>query len=253
MEVLSYAQHYNDDGLIVSELEKGRKIFEGRKNNDYDAVALCLLRMAAEKAAEGKTKEAVFLIADMFATMISDEHLIGVLQSAPIVSGDSLSANMLNAVFSLYGGNYEDGVAYAERIIRRRQCKEALFVKSRCLAMLGRYGEAAAVNVELIKLMDKDVDVKILFAVSTVNEAIGEPGLGIMQCVIKIFLRYTPAILKLRAMMRAKGRKLEAEAADSLVDAFNGSADADAFAAVLTEADNGQRDDLINIILKQAF
>ncbi len=250
-EVLSYAEHYNDEELIASELEKGRQIYESMKQNDFDAVVLCLLHMVAAKTMDGKTKEAIYLLGDMFATMISDERMMNVLDKAPIANEDTLTGNMLNAVLSLYSGRYEDAIAYADRILLRKQCKEALFVKARSLAMLEQYAEADALHVKLLEAIGDAVDTKIYFAVSTVNDKIGDPGLGIMQSIIKHHPQYTTAILKLRMMMQAKDLKLETQEDNALVDAFN--TDGSDFTALLSDADNDLRKEFIKIVLKQAF
>lgn len=252
-EVLSYATHYNDEQLIASELEKGRQIYKSMKCKDYDTIASALLRLAVSKTLEGNEKEAIYLIGDMFASMISDEHMMNTLDAAPLIKQDTLTANMINAVFSLYSGKYEDGIAYADRILQHKQCKEALFVKARCLAMLGQYAEADALHVMLANIIGKDIDAKIYFAVATVNEQIGDPGLGIIQSIIKIHPHYVTAILKLREMMQKKELELETQETNVLVDAFNGNMEETAFTTLLSEADNELRKSFINIILKQAF
>lgn len=252
-EVLSYAEHYNDDQVIASELEKGRSLYEAVKRKDNDTAALGLLRMSADKAKEGKVKEAVYLLGDMFSAMISDEHLLNSLKEPPIVSKDTLAANMLNAAFSLYAGKYADGIVYADRVLRYRSCKEILFVKARCLAALGKYVEADETHVEMTKILGSHVDAKIYFAVATVNELIGDPGLGIMQTLVKMFPYYIPAILKLRMMMQAKGLKLETKETNGLVEVFNGNLSSSDFKDRLSKADKEQRKDFTNIILKQAF
>ena len=253
-EVLLYAEHYNDDQLIADELKKGRQLYESLKHNDHDAITLSLLRMAVDKASDGKEKEAIYLIGDMFAAMISDEHMVGVLESLPVISGDTITANMLNAVFSLYSGRYEQAIAYADLILQHRQCKEAMFVKARCLAISGRYAEADAIHVKLTELIGKTFDAKVYLAVATVNEQIGDPGLGIMQAVIHLLPDYLPAILRLRMMMQAKGIMLETkEEANDLTDAFNSKKDTSVFSALLDAADKEQRADRISVILNQAF
>ncbi len=253
-EVIAYAQHFNDNDIIEKEIEKGRQVFEGRKNNDFDAVALTLLHMAVAKAHEGMVKEAIYIIADMFSTMISDEHMMNVIENVPKVVDNSLTGNMLNAVFCLYGSKYEDGIMFADRILAQKQCKEAMFVKARCLAMLGRYSDADAIHVELCNMMEKSVDVKIYFAVSVVNEQIGDPGLGIMQTIIKLFPDYIPAIIKLRCMLKTKNAILQKqEETNSLVDMFNSEKSDDDLIAVLSNSEYEIKREFINIILKQAF
>ncbi len=252
-EVLSYAEHYNDEQVIASELEKGRNLYEAIKHKDNDTAALGLLRMSANKAKDGKVKDAVYLLGDMFSAMISDEHMLNSLKEPPIVSKDTLAGNMLNATFSLYSGKYVDGIIYADRIVRQRPCMEALFVKARCLAALGKYAEADKTHTEMAEILGNQADAKIYFAVATVNELIGDPGLGIMQSLVKMFPYYMPAILKLRMMMQAKDLKLEAKENSELVDAFNSDAPTADFKDKLSKSDKKQHKNFINIILKQAF
>ena len=252
-EVLSYAEHYNDEQVIASELEKGRNLYEAIKHKDNDTAALGLLRMSANKAKDGKVKDAVYLLGDMFSAMISDEHMLNSLKEPPIVSKDTLAGNMLNATFSLYSGKYVDGIIYADRIVRQRPCMEALFVKARCLAALGKYAEADKTHAEMAEILGNQADAKIYFAVATVNELIGDPGLGIMQSLVKMFPYYMPAILKLRMMMQAKDLKLEAKENSELVDAFNSDAPTADFKDKLSKSDKKQHKNFINIILKQAF
>lgn len=252
-EVLSYAEHFNDVQVIASELEKGRNLYEVIKRKDNDAATLRLLHMSTDKAKEGKIKEAIYLLGDMFSAMISDEHLLNSLEEPPIVSKDTLASNMLNAVFSLYGGKYADGIAYADRILQHRQCMETLFVKARCLAALGKYTEADKTHTMMAEILGNHVDAKIYFAVATVNELIGDPGLGIMQTLVKMFPYYMPGILKLRMMMQAKGLKLATKETNELVEVFNGEDPSFDFKERLSKADKEQRKNFINIILKQAF
>jgi len=252
-EVISYSQNYNDDELIGCELEKGKQIYEYVKNSDYDAASLGLLRMTAAAAKNGNTKQAKYLLDEMFATMISDEHLMGALDDAPTISDDSTEANLLNAVFSLYCGKYDDGIAYADRILAREESKDALFVKSRCLAMMQRYSDADATNVELLELVGNDFDRRAYFETATINEIIGDPGLGVVQAIVKQVPRYTTALLKLRSMMKAKHMKLRSEEQNSLADTFNNdAADAD-FLAQLKEADRTVKMEFFAIVFKQTF
>ena len=105
----------------------------------------------------------------------------------------------------------------------------------------------------MAEILGSRVDAKIYFAVATVNELIGDPGLGIMQTLVKMFPHYMPAILKLRMMMQAKGMKLEAKENNELVEAFNSDATTSDCKDRLSKADKKQHKDFINIILKQAF
>ena len=107
--------------------------------------------------------------------------------------------------------------------------------------------------MEMTKRLGSHVDAKIYFAVATVNELIGDPGLGIMQMLVKMFPYYVPAILKLRVMMQAKGLKLETIETNELVEVFNENVSSSDFKDRLSKADKEQRKNFTNIILKQAF
>lgn len=253
-EVLSYAANYNDDDLIKGEIEKGKQVYESLKKKDYDAASLCLLRMAMTCTKDRKYKEAIYLLRSMFDTMISDEHMMNTLEKAPIVENDNtITSNILNAVFSLYSGEYEKGIMFANRILEVKQCKEALFVKSRCLAMLGKYSEADSVNVVLAERMSKAYDAKVYFTVATVNKQIGDPYLSTIQNVIHHFPHYTTAIVKLRAMMHSDNIPLLTQDSNVLVDAFNGGIDEESFVALLTETDENTKKAFVKVITKQAF
>lgn len=253
-EVLSYAANYNDEDMIMREIEKGKQVYEGLKKKDYDAVSLCLLHMVVTYTKDCKYKEAVYLLKSMFDTMISDEHMMNTIEKAPIVENENtISSNILNAVFSLYSGEYERGIMFANRILEVKQCKEALFVKSRCLAMLERYSEADSANVILAERMGKAYDAKVYFSVAIVNKQIGESHLSIIQNVIQHFPHYTAAIVKLREMMRSNDMSLVKQETNMLVDAFNGEADEMEFIALLKEADENTRRAFVKVIVKQAF
>ncbi len=252
-EVLSYAKSYNDNDLIEKEIEKGRKIYQALKNNDYDGVCECLLHMIATKVVDEKYKEAIYLLADMFDTMISDEHLMNKLKELPLITEDSITCNMLNAVLCLYSGRYAKGIHYVDRILSQKTCKEALFVKARCEALLGNYSAADELHIKLSGLIGNDIDVKIYYAVAVVNERIGDPGLGIMQSVIKIHPDYMPAIIKLRCLMMDRNTELTMFENNKLAVLFNKIVEDEEFIKAYKEEDTETRKDFINIILKQAF
>lgn len=73
------------------------------------------------------------------------------------------------------------------QIVLPHQCQEALYVKSRCLARLGRYEEADAVNVMMGDVFDMSTpDCKVLYMIAMLNELhIGDNGLNLMQELIK--------------------------------------------------------------------
>lgn len=252
-EVLRFADHFNDDALIENELEKGRQIFKSLADNDFDAVAQGLLNMAVKKVRENKVREAIYLIGDFFNVLISDEHLMNSITDAPILCEDNITCNMINAVFSLYSGMYEDGIKYADKVIALRLCKEATFVKARCYAMLGNNSEADALHVQLSNIIGKDADLKVYYAVSMLNEKIGDPGLGILQTVFKVQPKYITCLKSLRKLMHQKNIKLTANDENELMNQFNSEITDDEFISIYTKKDDREQRIFNKIVLNQAF
>lgn len=252
-EVLRFADHFNDDALIENELEKGRQIFKSLADNDFDAVAQGLLNMAVKKVRENKVREAIYLIGDFFNVLISDEHLMNSITDAPILCEDNITCNMINAVFSLYSGMYENGIKYADKVIALRLCKEATFVKARCYAMLGNNSEADALHVQLSNIIGKDADLKVYYAVSMLNEIIGDPGLGILQTVFNVQPKYMTCLKSLRKLMHQKNIKLTANDENELMNQFNSEITDDEFISIYTQKDDREQRIFNKIVLNQAF
>lgn len=252
-EVLRFADHFNDDALIENELEKGRQIFKSLADNDFDAVAQGLLNMAVKKVRENKVREAIYLIGDFFNVLISDEHLMNSITDAPILCEDNITCNMINAVFSLYSGMYENGIKYADKVIALRLCKEATFVKARCYAMLGNNSEADVLHVQLSNIIGKDADLKVYYAVSMLNEIIGDPGLGILQTVFNVQPKYMTCLKSLRKLMHQKNIKLTANDENELMNQFNSEITDDEFISIYTQKDDREQRIFNKIVLNQAF
>ncbi|NYI49040.1 ATP-dependent DNA helicase [Macellibacteroides fermentans] len=252
-EVQRFANQFNNEALIQNELEKGKQIFKFLSEHDYDSVALELLNMSLNKVREGKIKEAIYLIGDMFNIMISDEHMLNILTDIPYLKEDCITCNMLNAVFSLYSGNYNDGIKYADRIISIHQSKEIIYVKARCLALLGKYQDADVIHIQLGDIIGKDVDLKVYYAIAVVNEAIGDPGLGIMQTVFKVQPKYLTSLKTLRKLMKDKKINLFYNNTNELVDLFNSDVSKNGFIEAYIKKDDKEKKEFNKIVLNQAF
>lgn len=252
-EVLSFAVHFNNETLIKNELEKGKQIFKSLSIDDYDSVAQELLNMSVSRVNECKINEAIYLIGDMFNIMISDEHMMNSLTDVPMLKEDSITCNMLNAVFTLYSGKYNESIEYADRIISTRQCKEAIFIKARCLTMLGKYLEADINHVRLSEIIGKDVDLKIFYVVAIVNEIIGDPCLGIIQTLFKIQPKYLKSLKLLRKLMYNKQIKISCNDEKELVGFFNSNISDDSFIQVYNQKDNKEREEFNKIVFNQIF
>ena len=228
-EVLSYASSYNDEKVINSEIESGKAVYQLLAHNDYDEAAKQYLMLVQKKAVAGDIKEAMQQAKRFLDTVICDEELFGSIDEVPteLMAADHWAPKFLVALLSLYAGEYEQALAYADSVLAQHQCQEALYVKSRCLAKLERYQEADAVNV----LMGDVFDV--------LNEMhIGDPGLNLMQELIKARPKYDKGILSLRLLMKRKGLSLVKTSDDprELVDDFNSDIANEEFAQKLATA-----------------
>ena len=93
------------------------------------------------------------------------------------------------------------------------------------MAKMERYQEADAVNVLMGDVFDMSTpDAKVLYSIAMLNELhIGDPGLNLMQELIKARPKYNKGILSLRYLMKRKGLVLVKTSDDprELVDYFN--------------------------------
>ena len=210
-EILAYSNGFNDTTEINNEIESGKAAFEALKSNDYDAAAQAYLLLVHKKASEGDIREALQQSKRFLDTVIDDEHLYGkipLLDDMP--HGAHWTAQFLSALLSLYVNKFESTLTHINNVLNVHQCLEALYVKSRSLAKLGRYEEADEVNSQLSELFEMSTpDAKILYMVATINELlIGDSGIDMMCKLVDIRPKYDNAIVSLRELMRKKGLKL---------------------------------------------
>lgn len=241
-EVLQYASGYNDELVISNEIESGKAVYVALSHHDYDHAAQQYLLLVQKKALEGDVKEAMQQTKRFLDTMIDDEELYGSISEIPVqlMESNHWAPRFLVALLSLYTGNYEQALTYVDSVLAQHQCQEALFVKSRCLAKLGRYAEADAVNVLLSESLDMaSLDAKVVYMIAMLNELhIGDPGLDLMQLLIAARPKYQKAILSLRMLMKRKGLSLVKTSNEprELVDEFNSDMAGETFAERLSVA-----------------
>ncbi len=241
-EVLAYANGYNDEQVINSEIESGKAVYQLLSHHDYDEAAKQYLLLVQKKAQAGDIKEAMQQAKRFLDTVICDDELFGCVDEVPasLKEAGHWAPKFLVALLSLYAGEYEQSLVYADSVLAQHQCQEALYVKSRCLAKLERYSEADAVNVLMGDLFDMSTpDAKVLYSIAMLNELhIGDPGLNLMQELIKVKPKYDRAILSLRYLMKRKGLVLIKTSDDSreMVEDFNSEMPKDEFAQKLRTA-----------------
>ena len=261
-EVLSYANGYNDEQVINSEIESGKAVYQLLAHYDYDEAAKRYLQLVQKKAAEGDIKEAMQQTKRFLDTIICDDALFGCINEIPaeLKAANHWAPKFLVALLSLYAGEYEQALEYVDSVLALHQCQEALYVKSRCLAKLERYAEADAVNVLMGDVFDMSTpDAKVLYSIAMLNELhIGDPGLNLMQQLIAVRPKYDKAILSLRFLMKRKGLMLvkTSDTSRELVDDFNSEIPEEEFAQKLKSAREKAPkavEYLLRLIKKQAF
>ena len=261
-EVLQYASGYNDEQVISNEIESGKAVYQLLAHNNYDEAAKQYLMLVQKKAANGDIKEAMQQAKRYLDTVICDDDLYGSIDIVPeeMMMADHWAPKFLVALLSLYSGKYEQALRCADSVLAQHQCQEALYVKSRCLTKLERYEEADAVNVQMGNVFDMSTpDAKVLYMIAMLNEKhIGDPGLNLMQELIKVRPKYNKGILSLRFLMKRKGLSLVKTSDDprELVDEFNSDITDKEFAQKLMVAREKAPkavEYLLRLIKKQVF
>lgn len=259
-EVLAFANGYNDEQTINNEIESGKAVFSLLQKNDYDEAAKQYLLLVHKKAQAGDIKEAMQQAKRFLDTLVCDEDLMGCIEDVPenLLSSNHWASYFLAGLLSLYAGKYEQALSLVEAVLESHECQEALFVKSRALAMLGRYKEADEVNVLMGDVFDMATpDAKVLYMIAMLNELhIGDPGLGLMQKLVEAKPKYDRGVLALRMLMKRHGIQLETLQESELIDAFNSDMSEEEFAALLkVERENEPKavSYLIRRIKKQEF
>ena len=261
-EVLAYASGYNNEQMINSEIESGKAVYHLLAHHDYDEASRQYLLLAQKKAETGDIKEAMQQAKRFLDTVICDEELFGCVSEVPasLMVADHWAPRFLVALLSLYAGKYEQALTNIDRVLDQHQCQEALYVKSRCLTKLERYQEADAINALMGEIFDMSTpDTKVLYSIAMLNELhIGDPGLNLMQELIKAKPKYDKGILSLRMLMKRKGLVLvkSSDEPRELVDDFNSDMTEDEFAEKLhTTREKAPKavDYLLRLIRRQEF
>ncbi len=228
-EVRAFANSFNDAELIHDELETGKLIYKHLVKKDYDNAAKACLRQAVNKARKGNFRNAALISKRMFDIMLDDKHLLGYTAKVNLLKECSMTCNFLNAVFCLYGDRYEEAIGYADLVLGKRQCLEAMFVKGRALYELNRYNEAYDMTFLMTTTAQeaeekKAIDKKLLLFEARINEKIGNPNMAVCQQLIKVCPESLNAFVLLRKEMQRIGKTLEVkedEEGASLVQALN--------------------------------
>ena len=261
-EILKYANSYNNEHAINSELESGKAVYQLLNQHDYDEAAKQYLLLVLKKANDGDIKEAMQQAKRFLDTVICDEKIYGCITKIPssLKGSDHWAPKFLIALLSLYARKYKQALEYVDSVLNIHQCQEALYVKSRCLAKMKRYKDAYIVTTLMENAFDISTpDCKVLYMTAMINEKhLGNPGLALMQQLIAVRPEYDNGIVAFRSLMKKRGNVLLQTTSETreLVDAFNSDMPEEIFKQRLSlTRDKSPKDAayLIRLIKKQLF
>lgn len=209
-EVRVFANSFNDIDMINDELETGKAIYQYLKEKDYNMAAKSCLNLVVNKIQNNDLRNAALIAKKMFDIMLDDSCMKGKTKDMKLLKDCSMTCNFLNAVICLYGNRYEEAIGYADMVLSRKVCLEAMFIKGRALYELRRNDEAYDVVYQIISISKdceekKAIDKKLLLFEARVNEQMGNSILAISQQLIKLCPEYMGAYL----MVRKEARRLE--------------------------------------------
>ena len=239
-EVTEFYKTLNDYAVIDDELEIGAAIKRHLDAKDFDGASRVCLNASIEKVHNGDMRNAALMLKKMYDVMLDDDCLLGMTGNEVLLNNETTTSNFINSVFCLYGNRFEEAVAYADKVLSRRSCPEAMFVKARALYALGRYDEAndAYFVLEMTSntKSSKIIDQKQYLFMAKLNEKLGNSNVEICKKLIKL----CPECVSAYAIMRREAIKEGKQINDNgdLYEIFNDTSVSDEeFVAKLSQAD----------------
>ena len=245
-EVRAFANSFNDATMIDDEIEIGKMVYKHLAKKEYDLAAKVCLDLTVAKAKRNDLRNAALIAKKMFDIMLDDKNMMGRTKKVKLLKDCSMTCNFLNAVFCLYGNRYEEAIGYANMVLSRKNCLEAMFIKGRALYELGKYDEAFDMNYLIINTSKeaeekKAIDKKLLLFEARINERIGNSNISICKQLVDICPECIDAYCLLRKDAIKNGKAIvvsEDEENASLMLSFNDSTVSDDdFRKILIKAD----------------
>ena len=247
-EIKALANSFNDNSLIDDELKHGRVLYKHLHDKDYDSATKECLRWAMEKMNAGDYRNAALLAKKTFDLMLDDKGLNGMTKDIPLLKDCSMTCNFLNAVVCLYSDRLEEAIGYADMVLDRRPCLEAMFIKGKALQGLKLYDKAMGM-AQMIRIagdasIDRIVvDKKQFLFEAELNAKLGISNLDTCKQLLKICPEYIPAYMMLRREALELGLVIEQvyeeeDEENALITAFNDTTVSDDdFKALLEKSD----------------
>lgn len=245
-EIKAFANSFNDVPMIDEELSFGRMLYKHLNSKDYDNAAKVCLHFAIEKLKAGDYRSAALLAKKMFDVMLDDECLNNATKDVPLLKDCSMTCNFLNAVICLYSDRLEEAIGYANMVLDRRPCLEAMFIKGKALQSLNRYEEAWEVAQQIRTAGEQSddkitIDKKQYLFEAELNEHLGNTNLDTCKQLLKLCPEYIPAYIMLRREVKKEEIVIEQDEEDEenpLILAFNDTTVSDDdFKEMLEESD----------------
>lgn len=249
-EIRAYVNTFNDSTLIDDELEFGKNYYNHWINGDFDGASLDCLHWMLSKIKQGDYRNAALMGKKMFDVMLDDECLKDVTNQTPLLKDCSMTCNFLNAILCLYSGRYEEAIGYADLVLTRRVCLEALFIKGKALFALRRYEEALGIlnriREESAKSDEKiSIDKKQYFFEAQLNQKLNRSNMDTCKRLCKIcpecilaYIWIRNEAIKQNLLLKGKDGETDKE----LVDSFNKISVSDKdFMKLLSEARKDRR------------
>ena len=212
-EIRAFANSFNDATMIDDEIEMGKLIYSHLAKKEYDLAAEVCLDIVIAKAEHNDLRNAALVAKRMFDIMLDDKCLMGLTNDVPLLKDCSMTSNFLNAVFCLYSNRYEEAIGYAEMVLSRKNCLEAMFIKGRALYELKRNDEAYDVVYQIISISKegeekKAIDKKLVLFEARVNERIGNSVIPIAKQLISLCPEFLSSYTMIRNEVNASGLEL---------------------------------------------
>lgn len=215
-EIKAFSNSFNDVVMIKDELESGKEVYKHVERKQYDKASLALLNMTLSKVQHKDYRNAALLAKQMFDVMLDDDNLIGGTADFPLIKDCNITCNFLNSVICLYGNKYEEAIGYADLVLSRRNCLEALYVKARANYEMGNWEETSGILFQIMTISSEGeekraIDKKLYLLEIKTNDRMGNPNVRLCKKLIKICPGCTKAYSYMRNDIIKKGQTLAGE------------------------------------------
>ena len=209
-EIRAFANSFNDVDMINDELETGKAVYKYLIAKDYNMASKSCLKLVMNKIRKNDLRNAALIAKKMFDIMLDDSCLKGMTKSMKLLKDCSMTCNFLNAVICLYGNRYEEAIGYADMVLGRKVCLEAMFIKGRALYELKRNDEAYDIVFQIINISQEGeekraIDKKLLLFEARVNERIGNSVIPFAKQLISLCPEFLSSYTMIRKEVDALG------------------------------------------------